>query len=223
MPTILFGQTGEQREAAAVRGEFAAAVDRIRGDAGLSDAGKRRALAAAYLAARDRVARLQQAEADRNRTRVRALERALFGSAGDSTDPSTAISRRDAADRAAQLDSPDAALALLGRADRGGDHILAKAVLEVAWGRDWQGVLDAWTDERPTVAAQFAELVDATGRGEARGRHMADRLGAQMTFSVRLPAELARLANRPEAIAAVAEGRDPDARAEHANNLFGRR
>lgn len=222
MSTLLFNQTGEQRQAAALLAELAATVDRIRADPNLSDAGTQRAIASAFLETQRRVAALRQAEDDRNRHRVRDLERRLFGAAGDSADPSTAISRRDASDRAGALDSPDDALELLGRAERGGDTILARAVAETAWQRHWQDVLDAYTDERPAAAAALAELAAATGRGEARGRRLADTMARSMSFSVPVPRELAQLVNRPAALAALAEGRDPAAPAER-TDLFGRR
>lgn len=114
---------------------------------------------------------------------------AAFGSPPDQLD------RRHAADDfAMQLDSPDAALAALDRADLMGDEVRARAIAEVAFGQvranplaaignagPWGPVLAAYRSTRPEADAALAELLptDANPRRSAIARRMGIELRAE--------------------------------------------
>ncbi len=83
---------------------------------------------------------------------------------------SFAISVRDASDRAAQLTKPDDALALLQRAQRNGDDVLARAIVQHSLDRNGTGIRqadDAWSnvarshlDNNPSLQSVVEELAD---------------------------------------------------------------
>jgi hypothetical protein len=152
--------------AEAIRGRLEAKVATIRANADLSPAGRRRLVAKAY-----RDAETRMADLGRNFNTAAALTaqetaRELFGrnylSGADS------ISARDAEDRAAQLENGDQALELLNRAQRNGDHHLAKAVASVAFERsqnpltaaNWSPVAQAFADSNPGTASKMQQLAD---------------------------------------------------------------
>ncbi len=77
---------------------------------------------------------------------------------------------RDASDRAAQLTKPDDALALLQRAQRNGDDVLARAIVQHSLDRNGTGIRqadDAWSnvarsylDNNPSFQSVVDELAD---------------------------------------------------------------
>lgn len=88
------------------------------------------------------------------------LEHKLFGLPAHSNSE-TAISYRDAADRASYLSTESEAADLLERAQRSKDDILARAVLEVAVARSWTEVVNRWTTD-PKGSADLIELINLT-------------------------------------------------------------
>ena len=89
----------------------------------------------------------------------RELEGSLFGANTSSGDAASwAISRRDAGERAAQLDQPEEATSLLARAERSHDEPLARAIAERAYEMGWADVADAFLDSRPQLNEPFIEL-----------------------------------------------------------------
>lgn len=167
-----------------VQARYAQDVKDIRADTRLSDDGKRRALAQAYLRTREELQRLQDQESEASAKRRRALERSLFGLSVGRGDAAT-LSLRDAQQRVATARKPAQALELLATAERTGDDILARAVAAHAWDRSWTKVLDAYAAERPGVLDLFHEL-DSLEKQQNVGRRMA----TGMAFRLPVPSEL---------------------------------
>ena len=173
-------------------------LDEIRASAYDNDA-KRVLMARAY---RDIKKQAEQIRAEVERTtkaEAESLQRDLFGidrfvsaSSPDSSRASLAISFRDAQDRAAKLERPEQGLELLNRADRGGDEMLARAVVEHAIDHGWVDVLNAYADRRPGTEAKLQRLVDLNASGNA-GITRAFRDEAD--FYVPPPLELGRSAD----------------------------
>ncbi len=175
-----------REQALARQRAYAQSIDAIRSDERLSRVGRRRAMAAAFLKAEEELRHLKQSEHEATTRRRRELERDLFGAGSRRANTATA-SYRDAEDRAQQLKRPEQALALLSRAERNGDALLARAIAARAWDRTWTPVLDAYAAERPGVLEQLREL-DALER--SLDGSVIGRVSASMAFRVRKPEEL---------------------------------
>jgi hypothetical protein len=168
MPTM----TQEQIAAAAqIRAGLEAAVNRARADDTLSTVGRQRHIARAYKAAETEMAGIRINHAGGAAVTAEHLQRELFGA--DQVAGTDAISVRDAEDRAAQLQSGGEALALLRRAERNNDQVLARAVAAKAFeaaqdfigGAAWSPVIDAYTETRPDIAGKLQQLVDTQRNG----------------------------------------------------------
>ncbi|MFE2110369.1 hypothetical protein ACFXAF_31520 [Kitasatospora sp. NPDC059463] len=166
---------------------LAAETARITNSRTLSDEAKRIALAKAYTTARDHAAQLRQQAEDNTRNQRTTLERKLFGSTTD-LDPTAAISRRDAADRAAKLTDPVEAGRLLQRADRSGDQHLAQAIAAHAADMWWWDIVEQWTNGRPDAAATIAALRDLPNVDDP-----VNKLTAAMTYAVPRPGPISNL------------------------------
>lgn len=133
-------------------------IYQIRRDASRTERWKKIELAKV---AREMRAERQRLMAERDResrgAQVR-LENTLFGSGSKADDASAVISRRDAGDRAAQLDDEEAARRLLARAERTGDEPLARAIAERAFERRWVNVTNEFLERRPELDAPMNEL-----------------------------------------------------------------
>ncbi|KMS81795.1 hypothetical protein ACH49_01300 [Streptomyces leeuwenhoekii] len=117
---------------------------------------KQTLLARAYVEARDALNRAREEETQSIEAQRRKLERKLFGNDGMALDPSAAINRREANDRAAKLDTADEALRAMQRAERDGDTIMAKAIAaraaELSLDPTWAGVLQTYVQDKPGEA-----------------------------------------------------------------------
>jgi len=83
----------------------------------------------------------------------------VFGVKGMPGDPaSLAMSRRDAADRVADITDPVARLRLLQSATRSGDEVLAHAIVEAAVNDGQADVVEQFMADRPTLAAATERL-----------------------------------------------------------------
>ncbi|MEU6101172.1 hypothetical protein [Streptomyces flaveolus] len=178
------GRTLTTHDVAAINQRLATEVNRINGRRSLSDEGKRIAIAKAYRDARDQIraagqAVIDQVTSDRNR-----LSRKLFGYEGVA-DPAIVAIRRDAADRAAKLDSPEAAQRALQMAEMNGDQYMAQAIAGQANANMWNDVVGSYLDAHPEAgeaAAQLRDLPDPSD-GVWKMQHA-------MTYSVMPPQEL---------------------------------
>jgi hypothetical protein len=150
-----------------IRAQYEADVERTRKNPQLSAVGKQQQLAVAW--------KKVTTEMDGHKITFEGVQgltaadrrREVFGATRVTGDD--AISVRDAFDRAAQLQSPDEAHALLRRAQVTGDDHLANAVAATAFdnsagfvgGEAWAAVLDTFTQARPEVAQKLQEIADA--------------------------------------------------------------
>jgi hypothetical protein len=113
-------------QAAGIQENYNSQVTKIKADRDLSDEGKVKLLAKAYVQTADTMAELQQSYEAREAKETEDRNRALFGA--DSVRGADAVLLRDASDRAAQLGSGHEALAALQRAELTGDEVLVRAI-----------------------------------------------------------------------------------------------
>lgn len=171
----------------------------IRNDANLNDTGRQTALARAYIRARDTAADAQATEEHTTTTRRTTLEREIFGITG-TADANTAISYRDAQDRAASIANQRDAERLISQAQLSGDTHLAKAVAHRALQENWTDILTTYANSTPGLADKIQQLIDLAPT-------IARNLSAGMIFTVERPRELAHLSDA--SIAALAAGKQP--------------
>src|SRR3954453_24134748 len=125
--------TPERDKAWRIHERYAEATKRIKDDKDLADEGRHRRLADEWAQARKALEGLRDAEGTQLVKRQQELERRLFGSGLGGLDAATsAISARDAQDRAERLTTPQEAASLLHRAEQNGDQALARAVAQHA-------------------------------------------------------------------------------------------
>jgi len=181
----------------------------IRARTELTDQAKAALLARSYTDAQSHMTELQRsATADTADRRARA-ERSAFGTADLPGDAATlAISLRDAQDRSATLTSPTDAAALLARAERSGDELLARAVAGHAHDQagsalggldpSWSNLVAAYTASRPAAARHVATLRDLQPSTEGS-------LRSTFAYVVPRPAELSNTpASQLDALATAA-------------------
>lgn len=143
-----------------VQNAYAAQMDRIRRNQMLSGHARRVLAAKAYTEFSAKLDELREKELVEVERRRGELTRRMFGHAG-TADPSTVVSRRDAADRAARIDDPREALAALSRAERDGDEHLAQAIAARGSEYGWDDVVGGYAASRPRFvedARAFNEL-----------------------------------------------------------------
>lgn len=145
-----------------IRARMQREANRINAKRDLAPHAKRTMLARIYVQARDALNEMREQEAARIDAERHRIERRLFGSDGQTIDPTTAISRRDAADRAAAIDDPDEALKVMRRAERSGDAALAQAIAahaaDLSQDHRWADVLGAYAATRPDAAESISRL-----------------------------------------------------------------
>jgi len=127
---------------------YNAKLKRIQNNRVYSDHAKQVMAAKAYKEAQDALDQLRDNTIAQLRTRRADLQRRMFGYA-DSNDPNALLARRNATDRANQLDDPRTAADELRHALDQGDSILARAIAKRAADYGWGDVLDAYADTRP--------------------------------------------------------------------------
>ncbi|MFJ2741872.1 hypothetical protein ACIO3O_19665 [Streptomyces sp. NPDC087440] len=141
---------------------YKAQLARIESNRALSDHARKVLSAKAYKQAAAQLEAARQVEIDTLTRQRAALQRRMFGQAG-TADAQTVVARRDANDRAAQLDDPRKAADMLQRAEMEGDTLMAQAVAARAAQCGWGDVLTAYSTDRPgfaDAAAEFNELPD---------------------------------------------------------------
>ena len=116
--------------AAAIQRNFQESVAKVRADADLSPEGRGRRLGELYAKAQRQLDELAEKERAELSSRYASLEAQLYSTPRFGADAAShAISMRDAADRAAQLKTPDEAARLMASAESMGDPVLARAIL----------------------------------------------------------------------------------------------
>jgi hypothetical protein len=157
-------------------------TETIRGHKGYSDTGRRLELAKAYRKTRTQAAALREEFTAENRARRRELEKRLFGipSGGD------AAAYRDAVDRAEKVINAEAAEAMLARALRTGDDLLARAVADRARQLGANNVVQSYADD-----AGMTNALEQLGQVQTGEKG----IGVTVLFGVRAPEELHGLEN----------------------------
>ncbi|MFH8768273.1 hypothetical protein [Streptomyces sp. NPDC017958] len=178
------GRRFTTRDVATINQRLASEVARINSRQSLSDQAKQIAIAKAYRTARDQVQGMRQAELDRVTGERAKLSRRLFGHEGIA-DAQTVIVRRDAADRAAKLDSQEAAQRALRMAEANGDTHLAQAIAGQSYANGWAEVVHAWLDANPQAHDTASKLQELPDPNDGMWK-----LQQAMTYSVAQPSEL---------------------------------
>ena len=178
------GRTFTTRDVSAINERLAAEVARINSLQSLSDQAKQIAIAKAYRTARDQVQAMKQAVTDQVTSERDRLSRRLFGHEGVA-DAQTVIVRRDAADRASKLDSPEAAQRALRMAEANGDTHLAQAIAGQSFANGWADVVHSWFDANPQAGETARQLQELPDPNDGMWK-----LQQAMTYSVAQPTEL---------------------------------
>ncbi|MCP9997832.1 hypothetical protein LUX34_23090 [Streptomyces werraensis] len=183
------GRNLTTRDVATANTDLQRKVERINSNRTLSTEAKRIAIAREYRAARDHVRALAQESLDQVTSQRAKLSRRLFGFEG-TADAQTVIVRRDAADRAAKIETPHEAQRALQMAEANGDTHLAQAIAAQSFANGWADVVHTWFDANPQAsetAKQLQELPDPND-GVWRMQHA-------MTYQVVPPAELGTMSD----------------------------
>ncbi len=147
-----------------IRASHADAIERVRGQRDLSEAGRRKRIAKIAVQTRDRLAALEADDRERLAAKAATLEHDLFRPRGRTAVDQ--LNARDAATRAAQIENPGQAQRLLTVAKQLGDDVLAAAVArrcvdlcddQLTARTAWPLVL-AWADTVPGAHDTLAEL-----------------------------------------------------------------
>lgn len=150
---VKVGKVGEVKSLLSRHAEMAqAAYERIRTDPKMSDAYMKKSLAHQQMQTQRQV----DAELDEAARRVVRIDNddaaAVFGVKGISGDTaSLSISRRDAGDRVAKINDGQELTALLRRATRTGDEVLARAIAERATELQNAEVMHQFLGDRPAL------------------------------------------------------------------------
>jgi hypothetical protein len=179
-------------QAAAVQKELNTAIQTIRENGDLTPEGKTKQLASAYLRAEQKMNGVRDSWDESTTRTVATGTKDVFGAVN--TEGADAISVRDAADRARQIQDADEASQLLSWAERNGDQVLARAIAQRAYdetkspfGAGWGEVLGTYTEPRPDVAHAIQEI-DAARRDDVE-----TGFRSAITFSLHKPSELERV------------------------------
>ena len=167
-----------------LQNEYRRQLNAVRQDAGLSDVGKAQALAQVWRSYSARISELNKLDYDTQVAKYDKLEAVLFGTTADS--PESALSFRDAFDRANKITDQKDAMTALGSARLSGDTVLARAIVMRAWQANWREVIDAYAIGNPSVASQIAELNAIRDQLDS----LVSKFGGSMNVSMRMPEEL---------------------------------
>jgi hypothetical protein len=160
-------------------------VESLRSNTSLSEKGRRVEMAKATVEARKMVDRVKaEVVTARKQTRDQ-LVRHLFGLAPGEGD---ILAMRDAQDRAAKLETHEAASGALRQAQLAGDRSMAKAITHHAVTNGWTGVVDQYVDGLPVTESTPVALSLQKLAAVPAGRNTTAADSA--VFHLRLPSEL---------------------------------
>lgn len=146
-------------QAERIQTRWARTRETITNDKTLTEIGKQQKLDAEREQVSTKLRGLREQESALVTAKKQSLEKALFGlSAVDSTYTDRIMSYRDAQDRAARLESHNAAQELLTSAIRSEDKILAAAVLAKAIAHEWPSVTAQYLKHNPRAADDLDDL-----------------------------------------------------------------
>jgi hypothetical protein len=123
-------------------------IESLRRNPSLSTQGRRAEMAKATLDAQQMVARVRNEIVGARKAEHDRLTKHLFGM---SPDEGGVLAARDAADRAAKIEGPEAASAALKRAQLVSDKSMQRAVAHLAVAKGWDDVLGVYVDGLPAA------------------------------------------------------------------------
>ncbi|MBT2488794.1 hypothetical protein J7E96_09715 [Streptomyces sp. ISL-96] len=156
-----------------IQDNYARQIERIENNRTYSEHAKRVMAAKVYQQSQTAMEQLRQQEIQAINNRREQLHRKMFGRE-NSADAQTVIARRDANDRAAQIDNPRIAAEKLQEALRQGDHTMAQALAQHAAGWGWSDVLTAYGDSQPGFrehVEEYNQLPDTSGSSDWAVHH----------------------------------------------------
>jgi len=176
-----------------IRERLAEAIAAARGNTNLSDDGRKRIIAAAYVKADNAAGTLRTQQAEQRASARRSVESRLFGmNMYDSRDPASVMLHRDARDRASRITSPEEAVRLLESSVVGGDKVMCRAILGQAMQNPaLQGVVERYTEVMPDDTESVDELLGLNA-ADAQASTPAGRLMREMNDSLPRPEEIRR-------------------------------
>lgn len=142
--------------ASKIRNDFATEVDALNANDKLSMAGKRAELDRREPEYRAKLTELSSRETAALENTRQSLRRQITGVATDGD----VIAFRDAHDRAATLKTAHDARDAMSRALDVGDQALAKAILDTAISKGWDGAVTSYTSANPDMATTISDLYD---------------------------------------------------------------
>lgn len=179
-----------REQAEVIRANVGRRVEELRNNAQLTSEARQAQMAREIVVSNGKLDDLEKQFADRVTQERRTLERRLWANPAADAD-SAGASWRAALDRAETVENLGQASALLDRAERSGDVLLAKAVALRAVGR-WPELARRYGQDHPEVASAMSALEDF----QRETGSTAWRLASSMWFTkVPTPPELSRLAN----------------------------
>jgi hypothetical protein len=174
-----------RRRIARVQARLDEKIEGLRINTSLSPQGRRIEMAKATVEARKQADKLKSEVVTARQQHRNELTRYLFGL---SPEEGGILTMRDAQDRAAKLETPEAAGAALRQAQLAGDRSLVKAIAHAAVDHGWQSVVDDYVGglgpEEVTPVALSLQSLAAIPRGT--NTTAAD----SAVFRVRVPTEL---------------------------------
>ena len=168
-------------------------VKSIRANTNLSDEGRKRLIAAEYVKADASYAAVQTQQAEQKAKTRKSVESHLFGASSyDSRDPATIMMLRDARDRAARIEKPEEALALLESSVIGGDKVMARAILGRAFQNPALGsIIDRYVEVMPDDTESVDELLSLNA-ADHHASSPAGRVAGDVIRNIPKPPEIAR-------------------------------
>lgn len=183
------GNSPHRKQILELQAAYNAGLKQVRNDPNLSERGKQQLIARAYTNVSREIEKLSNEDRAIHIKRYDEVERKVFGSAA--SNPESALSFRDASDRAAKLEDANAAMQALGTAQMSGDATLARAIVMRAWQAGWSNVTDTYAVNNPAVTDQLAELSAIRHHLESNVSAMGGSVGSNM----KQPPELRNVMN----------------------------
>jgi hypothetical protein len=148
-----------REQAETIRRDTNRRVEDVRQNMQLTSEARRAQMAREIATSNEKLGALERQYNDRVIQEGRSLERKLWVNPKADADP-TGAAWRTAHDRADSIDNFEQASALLERAERSGDDLLAKAIAHRAVGTRWHQLADRYGQDHPEVASAISALGD---------------------------------------------------------------
>ena len=168
-------------KAKTLRGAADEKIRSIQANKDLTREGKARQIAETRERANKEIVQLRESHQKEQAAQRDRLHRQVFGlsyKATVSESEKTLMQQnyRDALFRADTIQTPDAALRMLGRAQMVGDSLLMKAVAAVAYEQGWNSVLREYAATSEATAENLQELQEFEHKFNAPGRNLSESM-----------------------------------------------